>query len=173
MIRITKEADYGIVLLSLFAKSKENSLLTARDLSDSSSLPLPMVSKILKILGKSRILVSHRGVKGGYSLRKKPEDITLSEIIRALEGPIALTTCCMENSDSCDRESICDSRENWGLINQAVINALDEVTLQQMVDSPNQIEKLKLGISMENAKQEKRLGQTECCSSTGANKISV
>jgi Rrf2 family protein len=90
MIRIGKMTDYGIVLLSYFVHD-EKKAHNARDLSLESSLPLPTVSKILKGLSRAELLVSQRGVKGGYRLAFKPESISVATIIQALEGPIAMT----------------------------------------------------------------------------------
>ena len=92
MIRITKQTDYGIVLLTYLAGHTER-LFNAPELAAETHLPLPMVSKILKVLTREGMLASHRGVKGGYSLARLPEEISMAEIIAALEGPIALTEC--------------------------------------------------------------------------------
>lgn len=150
MIRITKEADYGIVLLSHFAKAQSGTLFTARDLSEVTRLPLPMVSKILKILARSRLLTSHRGVKGGYILRKPPEKVTVSQIIIALEGPIGLTSCCVdENPDTCcARETFCASKGHWWWITQAIVSALNKVTLAEMIQPPSQFAPFSIRIDL-------------------------
>ena len=72
MLRITKEADYGIVLLSHFAAGGDGSVHTARDLAEQAHLPLPMVGKILKSLARNGLLLSLRGVHGGYRLARSP-----------------------------------------------------------------------------------------------------
>ena len=92
MIRITKQTDYGIVLLTHLAANPERQY-TAPELAAEARLPLPMVSKILKLLARDGLLASHRGVKGGYSLARPAEEISMAEIIAALEGPIAITEC--------------------------------------------------------------------------------
>ena len=92
MIRITKQTDYGIVLLTHLAAQPERQL-NAPELAAETQLPLPMVSKILKLLVREGLLLSHRGVKGGYSLGRPPAEITMAEIIASLEGPIAITEC--------------------------------------------------------------------------------
>jgi FeS assembly SUF system regulator len=130
MIRITKQTDYGIVLLTHMAAHGER-LFNAPDLAAETRLPLPMVSKILKVLARDGILASHRGVKGGYSLARLPEEIPVSQIIVALEGPIALTECIEVHGD-CSHESLCRVRANWQRINDAVRQALDGITLADM-----------------------------------------
>ena len=92
MIRITKQTDYGIVLLTHLAAHPDRHF-NAPELAAEARLPLPMVSKILKLLAREGLLASHRGVKGGYSLARPAEEISMAEIIAALEGPIAITEC--------------------------------------------------------------------------------
>src|SRR5215207_6380300 len=104
MIRITKQTDYGIVVLTHLANHAERQY-NAPELAAEAHLPLPMVSKILKLLTKDGLLVSHRGVKGGYSLAQHPAEISMASIIAALEGPIAITEC-IDTSD-CSHQPIC------------------------------------------------------------------
>src|SRR2546422_4237423 len=86
MIRLSKLTDYGLVLMSYAARNKGRTVHTARELPLESGLPLPTVSKLLKLLLQAGFLVSHRGTNGGYSLAREPEDISVAEIIAALEG---------------------------------------------------------------------------------------
>jgi FeS assembly SUF system regulator len=130
MLRVTKLADYGIVMLTYFAANRENTY-TARDMARIVQLPLPVVSKVLKLLGKSRLLTSQRGTKGGYGLARDPQEITVANVIRALEGPIAVTECIALNRD-CSLELGCPVRTNWHLINYAIQSALEKITLAEM-----------------------------------------
>lgn len=130
MIRITKQTDYGIVLLTHLAAEPERQY-NAPELAAEARLPLPMVSKILKLLAREGLLVSHRGVKGGYSLARRPEAISMAQIIAALEGPIALTECISVEGD-CSHEPLCPVRSNWRRINQAVRTALEGIALSEM-----------------------------------------
>jgi FeS assembly SUF system regulator len=130
MIRITKQTDYGIVLLTHLAAQPLRHL-NAPELAGETQLPLPMVSKILKVLVREGLLLSNRGVKGGYSLARRPDEISMAEIIAALEGPIAITEC-IEVSSDCSHEQLCPVRSNWQRINAAVREALDGITLAEM-----------------------------------------
>jgi len=130
MIRITKQTDYGIVLLTHMAASPERQF-NAPDLATEAHLPLPMVSKILKLLARDGLLASHRGVKGGYSLARLAEEISMAEIVTALEGPIAITECVGTEGD-CSHESRCPVRGNWQRINEAVRSALEGITLAEL-----------------------------------------
>jgi FeS assembly SUF system regulator len=130
MLRVTKLADYGIVMLTFFANHPK-STYNARDIANAVRLPLPVASKVLKLLGKAGLLTSHRGTKGGYGLARRPEEITVASIIHALEGPIAVTACSDKNRN-CGLVSECPVRTNWHMINQAIHSALDKITLAQM-----------------------------------------
>jgi FeS assembly SUF system regulator len=130
MIRITKQTDYGIVLLTHMAAYADRQF-NAPDLAAEAHLPLPMVSKILKQLAREGLLLSHRGVKGGYGLARPPESISMAEIVAALEGPIALTECIVVGGD-CAYEPLCKVRSNWRRINEAVLGALSGLTLAEM-----------------------------------------
>jgi FeS assembly SUF system regulator len=145
MIRITRLTDYGIVLLTHIAKSSDVSVHNIRDLSAETRLPLPTVSKILKALTRKGILISHRGVKGGVKLARKPENITVVDIICALDGPIAITDCTSDNHHLCDKEGLCSVKSNWQKINRAVQDTLQNITLADMArDSTHQLEPVML-----------------------------
>jgi FeS assembly SUF system regulator len=132
MIRLGKLTDYGLVLMTHIAQNHDRSLHTARDLALESQLPLPTVSKLLKELLQGGLLVSHRGIRGGYSLARKPREISVAEIIVVLEGPIALTECSSDISGRCDLEPCCPIKNNQRIISQAVRGALDSVMLSDL-----------------------------------------
>ena len=131
MLRVTKLADYGIVIMTYFATHSKDTH-NARDIAGVVNLPLPVVSKILKLLAREGLLSSHRGTKGGYGLARHPQDLTVGAIIRALEGPIAVTECTDLIKGDCGLETGCPVRTNWHLINQAIFEALERITLAQM-----------------------------------------
>ncbi|MAX51114.1 MULTISPECIES: SUF system Fe-S cluster assembly regulator [unclassified Methylophaga] len=131
MLRMGKLTDYGIVLMSHFASNLQVQH-SAHAIAEAVKVPLPTVRKVLKLLSHSGLLKSERGVMGGYSLSRHPDDITVAEIITAIEGPIALTECVSTDSH-CDQETHCAVQTNWTKINDAVFHALDEVKLSDML----------------------------------------
>ena len=120
MIRLGKLTDYGLVLMTCMAREHERQLHTARDLADKSKLPLPTVSKLLKQLMQGGLLVSHRGIKGGYSLSRVPEAISVADIVARLEGPIALTDCSTDIEGVCEIETCCPIKSNQRIISKVV-----------------------------------------------------
>lgn len=131
MIRMTKQADYGIVLMTRLAAEPDRQF-SAPELAEECQLPQPTVSKILKALTRGELLESHRGVKGGYALARDPEEIDVAEIITALEGPIAITECIDDAPGECNQEPVCPVRGNWQRINIAIRMALEQIKLAEM-----------------------------------------
>ncbi|MGE0684109.1 MAG: SUF system Fe-S cluster assembly regulator [Candidatus Binatia bacterium] len=132
MLRISKLTDYGIMLLTHMAREPALLTYSAPELAARSSLPLPTVSKLLKTLARKGVLITQRGVKGGFSLARRPEDISVAEIIQVLEGPIALTQCSMHPRGQCGIERLCPVRNQWQQINRVVHEALERLTLAAM-----------------------------------------
>ncbi|MDG1858796.1 MAG: Rrf2 family transcriptional regulator, partial [Emcibacteraceae bacterium] len=95
-------------------------------------VPLPTVSKILGKMAKANLLTSHRGVGGGFSLNSTNE-ISIADIIEAVDGPVQLTNCLGEEETNCDYVPVCSTRGKWDKINQAVYEALNNVPLSEMV----------------------------------------
>ena len=104
--------------------------------------PITFSAKILKILVKAGIVNSIRGAKGGYVLARSPEKISVAKVISAMEGPIALTECSITHHD-CEQASGCDIKGNWGMINQAINNTLESITLADMVMPKEQMAQVK------------------------------
>lgn len=130
MFRMAKLTDYGIVLLTQFAVRQDATSMTAREIASAAKLPLPTVGKLLKQLSHNGLLSSHRGTKGGYSLARPTREITVAQIIEALEGPMALTEC--QAPGVCEQEHFCSVKPNWLVINRTVRDALSNVTLADM-----------------------------------------
>jgi len=131
MIRLARLTDYGIMLLTLLARDRQKAPLSAREVADRSRLPRPTVSKLLKALAHGGLLETHRGVRGGFRLAKPAEEVSVADIIAALEGPIGITECTA-HPGQCGVEPMCPVKTNWKRINRAVLEALDGITLAEM-----------------------------------------
>ncbi|MBL4907630.1 MAG: SUF system Fe-S cluster assembly regulator [Sneathiella sp.] len=131
MIKLSKMTDYGVVIMSEMAKI-EGRTMTAPDLSLHTGLKVPTAAKILRVLAKSGLLSSLRGAHGGYRLDRHPKSISIAEIVRVMEGPVAVTSCVDESHDNCSVESCCPMRGGWDKINRAINAAMEEVTLSDM-----------------------------------------
>lgn len=135
MFRLNRLTDYAVVVLSQMSLRGEE-LRSAQQISDDTAVPLPTVSKLLNLLGRAGLVTSQRGATGGYTLSRSPEQISIAQIIQALEGPIALTACVDGAVESCDVESFCPMRGNWNKVNTAIQDALTSVSLAEMSAFP-------------------------------------
>ncbi|MGW8368262.1 MAG: SUF system Fe-S cluster assembly regulator [Gammaproteobacteria bacterium] len=131
MLRMSRLTDYGTVVLSYMAHHEEG-LHSAADVAANTRLAPPTVAKLLKAFARVGIVTSARGPQGGYTLARRPSEISAAEIIDALEGPLALTECSA-SEHSCELESICRVGGAWQQINLAIRDALREVSLSQLM----------------------------------------
>lgn len=132
MLRLTNFADYAVVLMRQLAQG-ENTRLSAQELSTASGVPLPTVSKVLNAMGQRGLLASHRGLKGGFTLARPADEISVADIIEAVDGPIELTHCSDGSCEpDCNIADICGMRPHWARINSAVREGLVSVTLSSI-----------------------------------------
>ena len=131
MLRLSKLTDYAIVIACYCARQPK-AMHTAAEISGTVGIALPTVKKILKTMTQQHLFESIRGAHGGYRIAADPKDITVAQIIAALEGPIGLTECTQADNQ-CQQADGCDIRGNWALINQAIKQALESITLADMV----------------------------------------
>lgn len=130
MLKLSKMTDYAAVLMAHIARTPDQ-LFTATDIAEQVQIPKPTVSKALKMLQKSGLLISHRGAQGGYGLSRPPQQITASDILVAIEGPFAMTDCSQEDA-FCDLQDTCGVADNWQRVSIAMHQLLQSITLVQL-----------------------------------------
>lgn len=131
MIRLSRLADYGIVMLSHLGREPAL-VMSARELADATRLAAPTVAKVAKMLCRGGLVRSRRGLRGGYCLARPARQITVVDVISAMDGPIAMTACSTPQGPGCSLERGCPVRLHWQRINQTVIGALRHLTLHEM-----------------------------------------
>ncbi len=131
MLRVTKLTDYASVVLTVLA-SAPDTVLSATGLAERAGLEPPTVAKVLKPLAQAGLVQAFRGVAGGYRLARPSAEISLVEIVEAMEGPLAMTECSVHEGN-CGIEHSCSARANWRRINDVVADALRSVTLADMI----------------------------------------
>ena len=133
MLRISRLADYGVVLSTRLASLSAGELRSGPALSVETGIPTATVAKILKTLTRHSLVTSSRGAQGGYRLSDSPEAISVAAVITALEGPIGVTECGVDDEDlDCQLSGRCDVRGNWQRINTAIQLALEGISLAEM-----------------------------------------
>lgn len=134
MLRVTKLTDYATVVLTVLA-ARPDAVLSAAELAERAGLEMPTVAKVLKPLAQAGLVEGFRGAGGGYRLARDAAQVTLVEIVEAMEGPLGMTECALHEG-VCGIEQSCGVRANWRRINDVVAEALRGVTLAQMLAPP-------------------------------------
>jgi Rrf2 family protein len=134
MLRLTKKADYSLIALRHFAARQQatGEAVSAKDVSDTCGIPLPLLSKLLQKLGKSGFLISEYGTNGGYRLARDPRNISALEVIRAIDGPIVLANCFTEHT-YCGHSDKCTVKRPLRRIHDGILRLLDGVSIQDML----------------------------------------
>jgi Rrf2 family protein len=131
MLKLTKKADYGLIALKHLANAGDGSSASAKEIADAYRLPLPLLAKVLQRLTKSGLLRSLPGTNGGYMLSRDPRRITALEVIRAIDGPVLLTSCFTSHND-CGQSELCTVREPLRKVHQAILQLLGTVTISDI-----------------------------------------
>lgn len=145
MIKIGKLADYALLITDYLALSKD-SLCTTEELCKSTHLPVATVRKLLKKLVDAKIVNSYRGSNGGFRLSSSPKDISIANVIVAVEGPIAITECAISGGD-CGLSKKCHLKGNWGILNKFFVDTLTNISIADMSQAMSEHPvKLNLGL---------------------------
>ena len=133
MIKLSKMTDYAVVCLGALARRPGYSM-SATELSKETGLTLYTVQKLLKLLvSKSDFIKANRGALGGYILNKNSSEISVVEIIEALDGPITLTSCVDKSESFCEASDICFLGGKWNKINEIIRKSLNDISLKELL----------------------------------------
>ena len=135
-MRLTHLADYAVVIMTAAARRDAGERLSASDLADETGVPLPTTQKLMGRLAAEGLLNSSRGAAGGFSLARPAAEISLAEIVEAVEGPIAMAVCCSEGGNDCALDAHCRVKPHMNIVSDAVRGALGAVTLEQLARTP-------------------------------------
>ena len=139
MLKLSKKTEYAVIAVMDMAAAPEDVLVTAKDLSAKYNLPRELLGKVLQILAKEELIVSHQGVKGGYRLALPPEKIDLNRIINAIEGPIHLVDCRNEEICDCNQIDYCTIKTPMEFIQLELTNFFKGITLKDFKEKYNNL----------------------------------
>jgi Rrf2 family protein len=138
MLRLTKKADYGLMALKYLAEqsvlSANPAAQSAKDIAEAYHIPPQLLAKILQTLAKAGILVSHAGTNGGYSLARPAGDITAFEVIRAIDGPLFITSCITIHG-TCDLAGHCTIKEPLRKVNDSIKDLLSGIHISDLIEA--------------------------------------
>ncbi len=135
MLRLTKRADYGLIAIHFIAAHDEEGAVSAKRIAEEFHIPPERLAKILQRLAKKGLIASHNGPKGGYVLARPADRITVGQVVRALEGPIRIVSC-MVDEESCPQFPRCSVRTPIQRIQASISQALDAMTLAELGADP-------------------------------------
>ena len=130
MLRFTKRADYGLMAIHYIASNDGLGAVSAKRIAEEFGIPPELLAKILQRLAKRRLIVSQNGPKGGYVLTRRPADISVGEVVRALEGPISIVSCL--DHGGCPQELPCNLNRPVQKLQTAISHLLDSMSLTEL-----------------------------------------
>src|ERR1700742_2588046 len=134
MLRLTKKADYGLMALKYLAEQAGSGAQSAKDIADAYHIPPQLLAKILQTLAKSGILISTAGTNGGYALARPALDINAFEVIRAIDGPLFITSCITIHG-TCDLHGTCTIKEPLRKVNDSIKDLLSGIRIADLIES--------------------------------------
>jgi len=137
-MRLSSFADYAVVMMAAAARHAPATKLSATMLSAETGVPLPTAQKLMGRLASAGLLASSRGAAGGFELARAADKISLADIVEAVEGPIALTSCVDDLRHDCALEQACKVKPHWGVVNEAVRGAFSAVSLASLASFPRE-----------------------------------
>ena len=133
MLRLSKKADYGLMAMKHLAEHAHHAACSAKDVADAYSIPPELMAKILQRLVKAGLLHSQHGTYGGYKLAREAGEISAFEVIRAIDGPLFITSCITVRGE-CDQTERCTIREPLRRVNQSIEDVLKSIKISEMRD---------------------------------------
>jgi Rrf2 family protein len=139
MLKLTKKADYGLIALRHLAApppAMARGSASAKDMAEAYRIPLPLLSKVLQKLVRTKLLVSEQGVNGGYKLARPANEINALEVIRAIDGPIILTQCFTEHAEpvECAQTALCPVREPLRKVHEGILRLLSSISIADLTN---------------------------------------
>ena len=135
MLRLSKKIDYGLMAISHIAHQENAEIVNTKRIAEEYSIPVELLAKILQTLAKKGLIISLNGPKGGYVLAKSPKEITVGQVIKAIDGPIDLVDCFRDGRNDCEQISHCSVRMPIKKIQMSITRLLDSMTIEQITYS--------------------------------------
>jgi len=131
MIKLTKKADYGLIAMKHLAEHDRQRACSAKELAEAHGIPTELLAKILQRLVRARLLVSHHGINGGYNLARDARTISAFDVIKAIDGPLFLTSCVTHRGE-CEQTSRCTVREPLRRVSLGIEEVLSKLTIWEL-----------------------------------------
>lgn len=141
MLRLSKKADYALIAMKHLATRADRATApssSAREIAELYDIPIELLAKVLQRLVRRGLLASQQGTRGGYQLARTPSQISVADVIQAIDGPVTVTACSTEESQ-CDQFAKCNVRDPLWRVRERILTALGECTIAELAaDVPPQ-----------------------------------
>ena len=131
MLRLSKKADYALIAMKHLAQKAGAQSTSAREIAEQYDIPIELMAKVLQRLARSGLLTSHQGTRGGYTLARPTESISVADIIQAIDGPLTVTACSTED-EQCEQFTKCNVRDPLWRIKDRILTALSTCSLAEI-----------------------------------------
>jgi Rrf2 family protein len=131
MLRLSKKADYGLIAMKHLALRGDRGASSAREIAELYDIPLELMAKVLQCLVRRGLLSSHQGTRGGYELARKATQISVADVIQAIEGPVTVTACSTEEGQ-CEQFKKCNVRDPLWRVRERILAALGDCTIAEL-----------------------------------------
>jgi len=135
MLRLSKKADYALIAMKHLALRTDSGSSSAREIAGLYDIPIELMAKVLQRLVQKNLLASHQGTRGGYKLARLPSQISVADVIQAIEGPVTVTACTTEEGQ-CEQFSKCNVRDPLFRVRERILAALGECTIAELASDP-------------------------------------
>lgn len=143
MLRLSKKADYALMAMKHLAVRPDALSASAREIAEQYDIPVELMAKVLQLLARRGLLTSLQGTRGGYRLARSASQITVADIIQAIDGPLTVTACSTDE-ESCDQYAKCNVRDPLWRIKERIVSALTTCTLQEVATDSVAVEAVPL-----------------------------
>jgi Rrf2 family protein len=139
MLRLSKKADYALIAMKHLALHGDRGSSSAREIAEQYDIPIELMAKVLQRLVQRGLLASHQGTRGGYQLSRPPRQISVADVIQAIDGPVTVTACSTDDSN-CEQYAKCNVRDPLWRVRERILQALGECTIAELAsEQPAQV----------------------------------
>jgi Rrf2 family protein len=138
MLRLSKKADYALMAmkhLALRGDQGSQGSSSAREIAALYDIPIELMAKVLQRLVRRGLLASHQGTRGGYQLARRPAQISVADVIQAIDGPVTVTACSTDDGQ-CEQFAKCNVRDPLWRVRERILTALGECTIAELAADP-------------------------------------
>jgi Rrf2 family protein len=131
MLRLSKKADYALMAMKHLAQRSDRGSSSAREIAEHYEIPIELMAKVLQRLVRRDLLASHQGTRGGYQLARPAEQISVADVIQAIDGPVTVTACSSDDR-TCEQFARCNVRDPLQRVKERILTALGECTIAEL-----------------------------------------